>query len=97
MMSFTSAHFDTPEFKALSANGQAYMRAMANVTQVAIDEGLDMAASGEPGPEWDTPKLKESLALVDTAREAMTEEEGLEMSKYAHRIDYPEMYEKESP
>ncbi len=95
MLSLTPARFQEPAFLRLSKRGQQHLRAMWASMEVLENEGGDRFRAGTPGPEFDTEAMRAAMAEVDRTRSVMTELELQELSAYAHRCDYPDMYEAE--
>lgn len=82
MLNITRTHLDTEEFRSLSKNGQVYLRALLDLVEMAERDGGAQTAP-----------LARARDAVDAARATMTGEEAQEVSSYAHRQDYPELYE----
>lgn len=69
------------QYEQLSPNGKAYLRAMKRFMEITYPKPT-------PGPE-----LFEATREVEHLRVDMSEEEGKAVSSYAHRRDYPDMYD----
>ncbi len=93
MLSLTLAHFQEPEFLRLSEHGQQHLRAIWASFEVLESEGGDRFQAGNPGPEFETEAMKAAMAEFDRTWALMTEPEAQELSAYAHRCDYPDMYD----
>lgn len=74
------AQLETPEFRKLSPNAQAYLLAL-----VTLFERMEDGAGDR--------EVAKARSEVDQNLAKLSEEEGTEVSDFAHRCDYPEMYE----